>query len=121
MAGVGRRCHCLFPALIFPGDCSKCGLTHYGADRMRIQAAQIPYPFYACGKISWQQLENLREQIDCLVERVYSDFRSGILGEWSVLYYYQESILAEVKNLLLNQHDITLEREDEQRFKIINV
>lgn len=88
---------------------------------MRIQAVQIPYPFYASGKISWEQFENLREQIDCLVERVYSDLDSGILGQWSVFYYYQQSILEEVRDLLLKQHDITLEREDEQRFKIIRV
>lgn len=117
----GRRCNCLFPWLVFPGDCLKCNLTHEDADRLRINAVQLPFRFYSCGEISWQEYELLREQIDLVVEKIYSRFGMGILGEWSVLFYYQESIWAEVRELMQAQHGINLDEGDARRFKIIVV
>lgn len=118
MAAEGRRCCCLFPSIVFPGDCVTCGQTHEDSFRLRIQAIQVPFRFYACGQISWKQHEVISTQIDLLVKGAFSRLKTGILGKRSVLYFFQECTWEEIKRLLQG-HDLTLDREDELRFKNI--
>lgn len=119
MSNLTRLCHCLFPNIVYPGACVKCNLTHQDAELIRIRAADIPFRFYALGDLTWPQYENLREQIDDLVYTVFNRFRHTILGENSVLHYFQATIFEEVSNLMFLQHRLTLSEQDEQIFKIL--
>jgi hypothetical protein len=55
----------------YPGNCKKCYLTHFDAQQMVIKASQIPYRYFAAGKITWNQHEHLAEQIDKLVWQLF--------------------------------------------------
>jgi len=116
-----RRCRCLFPAIVFPGECVKCELTHLHAEKIRITATQIPFRYYSAGKLSWQQYEDLREQIDELVLDTFTGLRHSVLGEKSTLCYFQETIFGEVEELMLRKHNLALDAQDEQLFKVIDV
>jgi len=116
-----RRCVCLFPHIVFPGECIKCELTHLHAERIRIQATQIPFRHFSAGKISWQQHERLTQEIEDIVWRTFNSLRDSVLGERSVLGYFQETIYEEVEQLLLEEHDIVLDEQDERLFRVIDL
>jgi hypothetical protein len=116
------RCHCVFPQISYPGKCEKCQLSHEEAERMRIKATEIPFRFWSKGDISWRQQEKLAERIDVIVWETFRSLRSREtnLGELSVLCYFQESILRQVRNLMYERHHLLLEWQDENVFKTID-
>ena len=89
---------------------------------MRIKATEIPFRFWSKGDISWRQQEKLAERIDVIVWETFRSLRSREtnLGELSVLCYFQESILRQVRNLMYERHHLLLEWQDENVFKTID-
>ena len=81
----------------------------------------IPYRFFAKGLISWQQHEKLVESIDSIVWKTYRFFKSRetTLGEKTVLCYFQESLIKQVRKLM-DEHHLSLEPQDEKVFKMID-
>jgi hypothetical protein len=125
----GTYCRCLFANFLFTDyvKCVKCELPHYEADLMRIRAIEIPFRFYATGQISWHEQEKLAQSIDRIVWSTYNTLRkhgtfsvSNIMGQQSVLCYFQESILRQVRELMHVKHDLQLLPQDENIFKKID-
>jgi hypothetical protein len=110
-------CRCVPPAIVYPGKCVKCHLSHYDAQRIQIRATEIPFHFFSLGKISWQQHETLVGDIDRIVWATFNRIKnSATLREQSVLCYFEQAILRQVKNLLQQRHNLQLEQQDENVF-----
>jgi hypothetical protein len=121
----GKYCHCLFPNLLFVdhAKCVKCELPHYEVERMRIRATEIPFRFYSACQISWHEQESLAQSIDRIVWSTYNDMRKYTtlnVGQQSMLGYFQESILRQVRELMRVRHDLQLLPQDENIFKTID-
>lgn len=117
MFGARSHCRCVFPFIKHPGKCSKCELSHYDAERMRLRAIEIPFRFFAAGDISWQQQEHLVESIDRIVWSTFNQLKHTVIGERSLLTYFQESILEQVSELLQQRHGLQLLPQDEANYK----
>lgn len=115
---LGRVCRCLFASIVYPGICLKCSLVHENAERLKIRATEIPFRFYTSGELTWHEFEDLQEKISRHVWHVFRTLRHNVLGEHSLLRYFQERIYKRVYDLLLQQHGILLQEEDEKHFKV---
>jgi hypothetical protein len=84
---------------------------------MRLRAIEIPFRFFAAGDISWQQQEHLVESIDRIVWSTFNQLKHTVIGEKSLLTYFQESILDQVSELLQQRHGLQLLPQDEANYK----
>lgn len=114
-------CVCAYPQIVYPGHCFKCKRVHFHAERLRIQACAIPYRFMCAGKLSFKWHEILVRDIDNYVWITLDCLHPTVLGEKSILYFYQETILKKVREWLWGGHRIALEQQDEDRFKILEL
>jgi hypothetical protein len=115
-------CKCSYPDIVYPGICNSCNFTHDVANRMVYRAIQIPFRFFSEGKITWRQQEDLADDIDCIVWRLYNEVKGrSRIGQQSQLCLFQEKVLSRVKDLL-QRHNPSLQMSeiDEKIFKIID-
>lgn len=116
-------CTCVYPFFSYPGKCCKCNLSVRYAEEMRIMATNIPYRFYLNGDLTWAQHEVLAEKIDHIVFATYNYMKSrfAMVGETSLLCFFQESILGQVRALFRNQHNLELLEGDETAFRMFKL
>ena len=120
---TSRFCDCIFPSITHPGTCGKCKISHYDAQRICLRAVDIPYRFFANCELTYKQYERLRENIECITYATMKKLNTALtlIGEKSLLCYFQESILTEVADLLYQRHGLKMTQQDVNIFEGIDI
>ena len=111
-----QHCRCDFPPIVRPGLCQDCKLSVYEVEQLAIRANNIPFRHWANGSITWQKQEELAEQVRDVIWQAFEKVKTQVLGQRTVLVYFQELALRKVKEVML-ESNLVLEEIDENIFR----
>ena len=102
--------------------CRQCTISSHDIGKMQRLLYGIPYRFWLTKRISWDQYEELPDEMVDIVWRVFrSKCNNAIVGGGkSLLQIVQEMILTEVRTLFRKRFKLELTQQDEAIFEGFN-
>ena len=113
---MSERCDCGFNSLHTVMNCGNYKICIRDVQELVQSACNIPYRQVLTGLISWQEQEDLTVKIDEAIWRVFTNIPKSLIGRCSLLHYFQEETLKEVKKIM-KEKNIFVTSMDESIFR----